>query len=217
MTSMRLPRGRRLRAWVAVVALLPAGGVVVLREPILRGAGGALVADDALAPADIIVVATGAGPAGVLEAADLVASGVAPRVAVFADPPDPVDREFLRRGVPYEDGAARSVRQLQSLGVTSIERIPRAVAGSEDEGLVLPGWCDERRFRAVIVVSTSDHSRRLRRVLRRAMAGHGAIVTVRSTRYSRFDPDRWWETRDGIRTQAIEMQKLLLDFARHPI
>jgi hypothetical protein len=175
------------------------------------------VVNEPVERADIIVVAADADGAGVLEAADLVHGGIATRVAVFADPPDRVDREFIRRGIPYEDAAARSVRQFRSLGVTAIEQIPRAVAGTEAEGEALPGWCDQHQFRSVVVVSTPDHSRRLRRVLDRSMKGHGTRVTVRPVRHSAFDPDRWWETRDGIRTEIIELQKLLLDVMRHPL
>ena len=54
-------------------------------------------------------------------------------------------------------------------------------------------------------------------MLRRAMKGHHARVTVRSARYSVFDPDRWWESQDGIRTEFVEFEKLLLDVVRHPI
>ena len=216
------PRAQRRGAGLLAIALLAAAALALptLQAPVLRAAGGALVAEDPLGPADIVVVATGADGAGVLEAADLVERGVAPRVAVFADPPDPVvDREFLRRGVPYENAAARSVRQLRALGVqaAAIEEVPRSVAGTEDEGRVLPEWCAERRFRSVLVVTTWDHSRRLRRLLRRSMQGHETRVGVRASRYSRFDPDRWWSTREGIRTGIVEMQKLLFDVARHPI
>jgi hypothetical protein len=202
---------------IMVLAMAPVA-VSALRTPILRVAGGLLVAEDPLGSADIIVVATDADGAGVLEAADLVHGGVATRVAVFADPPDPVvDREFLRRGVPYEDVGARSTRQLRALGVETIEQIPRAVVGTEDEGRVLPEWCDQHGFRSVVVVATADHTRRLRRVLRRSMGGHQTRVMVRRARYSPFDPDRWWGTREGIRTGIVELQKLLLDIARHPI
>jgi hypothetical protein len=199
------------------VLVLPGAGAYALREPVLRAAGSALVQEDALSTADIVVIAADAGPAGVLEAADLVHAGVAPRVAVFADPPDAADREFLRRGVPYEDVAARSLRQLRALGVTAAEVVPRAVAGSEDEGRVLPEWCEERGWRSVVVVSSSDHTRRLRRVLRRSVDGRPVRFAVRAARHSRFDPDTWWHTRDGVRTEAIELQKLLLDLARHPL
>lgn len=183
----------------------------------LRSAGWALVVNDRAEPGDVVVVALGADGAGVLEAADLVHNGVAKRVAVFADPPDTVDREFIRRGVPYEDAAARSIRQLKELGVDKVEVIPRSVAGSEDEGPVLAEWCHQHLFHAVLVVSTSDHSRRLRRVIRRSMKGYQTRITLRSARYSNFDPDRWWETRAGARTEIEELGKLLLDIGRHPM
>jgi hypothetical protein len=57
----------------------------------------------------------------------------------------------------------------------------------------------------------------VRRVLERAMKGHPTEVRMRVARYSDFDPDRWWETRSGVRTEIIELQKLLLDFVLHPI
>jgi hypothetical protein len=138
-------------------------------------------------------------------------------VAVFADPPDPTDREFIRRRVPYEDRAARSIRQLKALGVEATEQIPIAVAGTEDEGQVLPDWCDQRGFRSVVIVSLSDHSRRLRRVLHRSMKGRRTNVTVRPARYSAFNADQWWVTRDGIRSGIVELEKLILDLVRHPV
>src|SRR6185436_4498483 len=151
-------------------------------------------------------------------AADVVHSGVANRVAIFTDPPDPdIDQEFIRRGVPYEDAAARSARQLAALGIGHVERIPRAVAGTEDEGAVLPGWCDEHRFRTVVVVAMTDHCRRIRRVMRRAMRDHSTRVLVHGAHYSPFNPDRWWLSRGSLRTGIIEMEKLMLDFARHPL
>jgi hypothetical protein len=212
----------RASRWVLIIAAaVLVGGIVIgvygNRGSILRSAGWALVADTRLEPADVIVIGVNAGGAGVLEAADLVHSGIAPRVAIFADPPDPVDREFIRRGVPYEDAAARSARQLQSLGVTLIERIPRADSGTEAEGAVLPGWCDQHQLRSIVVVSTTDHSRRLTRILSRSMKNHQMKVMVRPARYSSFDPNRWWETRSGVRTAIIELQKLLLDVVRHPL
>jgi hypothetical protein len=196
----------------AIVIALPAP-----RESLLRTAGWALVVSQPIEPVEIIVVATDANGPGVLEAADLVHRGIASRVGVFADPPGRVDREFLRRGVPYEDEAARLTRQLRSLGVTRIEQIPRSDAGTQAEADVLPAWCEERQVRSVLVVTTTDHSRRMQRVLRRAMSGYPTKVMVRPARYSDFDPDRWWESRGGLRTGIIELQKLLLDVLRHPL
>jgi hypothetical protein len=197
-------------ATFAIVAIRP------LREPVLRAAGWTLVVSEPVASADIVVLSRDSGGAGALEAADLVQSGISKRVAVFMDPPSGVDHEFIRRGLPYEDLAARQIRQLRSLGVTDVVQISR-VDGTEGEGRVLPLWCDEHRLRSIVVVATKDHSRRLRRVLDRAMQGHPTRVTVQPARYSSFDPDRWWETRDGVRTEIVELQKLLLDVVLHPM
>jgi hypothetical protein len=200
-------------ALIAVV-VVTAG---VFRVPLLRAAGWALVVEEPVRPADVIVIASASGGAGALEAADLVQDGVAGRVAVFMDPPSGEDFEFIRRGLPYEDGAARQVRQLQSLGVANIIQIPRASDGTEEIGQILPAWCDEHKLGSVVLVATTDHSRRLQRVVDRAMTGHATCVTIRNARHSIFDPDRWWETRAGMRTGIIELQKLALDFVRHPL
>ena len=208
--------------WAAILAALALAAFAIvaipsLREPVLRAAGWALVIkNEPVAPADVIVLAVDSSGAGALEAADLVHSGVAKRVAVFADPPSGEDYEFIRRGLPYEDAAARQIRQLKMLGVTDVVQIPK-VEGTESEGQVLPQWSDEQHLRSIVVVATKDHSRRLRRVLDRAMKGHPTHVTVRAARYSNFDPDRWWETRGGVRTEIVELQKLLLDYLRRPL
>jgi len=214
-------RRRRLRALLAVpVALVLAAAFAVpaARTPILRSLGWMLVAEDPVRPADAIVITIEGGGAAVLEAADLVHQGYAPRVAVFQDPPtDSVDREFVRRGVPYEDGAARLTRLLKLLGVPNVQQIPRAVAGTEDEGRVLPIWAADEHLRSIIVVGTADHSRRLRRVLHRAFDGRATTITVRYGQHSTFDPDVWWHSRSGVRTEIMEFEKLLFDLVRHPL
>lgn len=207
---------------ILVVLVVAAAAVAIVavpsaRELVLRDAGWALVVNDPVAPADIIVVTLDSGGAGALEAADLVQSGIATRVAVFADPPSGEDHEFIRRGLPYEDASARQIHQLKSLGVTDVMQIPRSEAGTQGEGEVLPLWCDQHQFRSVVFVAARDHSRRTRRVLDRAMKGHATRVMVQPARYSNFDPDKWWETRGGVRTEIVELQKLMLEFVLHPM
>lgn len=105
-------------------------GIPGLRHSLLRRAGWALVANDATAPADIIVLAVDAHVSGILEAADLVHSGVAKKVAVFADAGDSIaENEFVRCGVLYEGGSKLSIRELSALEVTKVEQIPGCVEG----------------------------------------------------------------------------------------
>jgi hypothetical protein len=202
---------------LAALALVASAIAAVrpVRERVLRAAGWALVVNEPVAAADIIILSIDSDGAGALEAADLVHSGLSKRVAVFADPPSGEDYEFIRRGLPYEDEAARQIRQLKTLGVTDVVQIAR-VSGTESEGQMLPQWCDQQHLRSIVVVAGRDHSRRLRRVLDRDMKGHSTHVAVRAARYSSFDPDRWWETRYGVRTEVVELQKLLLDVVLHP-
>ena len=205
---------------ILVVVALAAFAIVAipsLREPVLRAAGWALVVNEPVASADIIVLSLDSGGAGALEAADLVQSGVSKRVAVFSDPPSGEDHEYIRRGLPYEDAAARQIRQLKSLGVTDVVQISRLIDGTEGEGQVLPAWCDEHQLRSIVVVAPKDHSRRLGRVLDRAMKDHPTRVAVQPAGYSSFDPDRWWETHGSVRTEIVELEKLLLDVVLHPM
>ena len=165
--------GRRWAPILVVVALAAAAIVAIssIREPVLRAAGWALVVNEPIAPSDVIVVSAESGGAGALEAADLVQSGIATRVAAFTDPPTGEDYEFIRRGLPYDDGSARLIRQLRSLGVTDVVQIPRTEGGTTGEGKVFPPWCDQHQFRSIVFVTSRDHSRRVRLVLDRVMKG----------------------------------------------
>src|SRR6516162_2667426 len=119
MKRTRLFGWPRLATILAALALAAFAIVAIrsLREPVLRAAGWALVVNnEPIGTADIIVLTLDSDGAGALEAADLVQSGVAKRVAVFQDPPSGEDNEFIRRGLPYEDEAARQIRQLKMLG-----------------------------------------------------------------------------------------------------
>ena len=200
------------------IALAVACAVVApLRTPVLRAMGRFLVATDQLQRADVIVLSVDSHGAGVLEASDLVHQHLAERVALFADPPDAVDREFLRRGVPYNNAAAVSVRELHELGIDAVEVIPRSVAGTDDESRDLAAWCAAHRYRTVVFISTLDHSRRTARILARTTRGRDLKVRVHGSRYSEFDPDAWWQSRTGVRTELIESEKLLADMLLHPL
>jgi uncharacterized SAM-binding protein YcdF (DUF218 family) len=207
--------------WVIVlllsaVTLSVVVGVPALRYPVLRSAGWALVAEDAPAKADIIVISADSLGAGILEAADLVHAGFASRVAIFDRPATRMAREFARRGVQPLDLKATSIQLLHELGIIDIDVIP-AVVGTVDEGKVLQRWCAENSIHSILFVSVPDHSRRTRRVLDRALGKNGISVRVRYARFAEFDPDSWWTSRGGQRTQAVETEKLLVDLLRHPL
>jgi hypothetical protein len=213
------PRRRRWRRIVLAAVLFAAVVFAIPRTRVatLGALGGALVASDPVTAADAIVVSVDAGAAGVLEAADLVRDGVSNTVAVFSEPPMPADLEFERRGVRHYGDAARALEELAALGVKNAVRIPTPVDGTTAEGRVLSDWVRERGYRTIVMVTTTDHSRRTRRVLRRALDDRDTNVVVRPSRYSDFDARSWWHNRAGVRTALVELQKLLLDVVSHPL
>jgi uncharacterized SAM-binding protein YcdF (DUF218 family) len=193
-----------------IVAAMPSA-----RRPMLRAAGSLLVVDDPLEESDVIVVPQWTGLSGALDAADLVRNGLATRVAVIGERPSAAEEELMRRHVSYRSGSGAQVEVLQSLGVKHLELIPVTDGGTTAESSLLPVWCRIRQYRRVIVVSSPDHSRRLKRALTRVQ-GDSPKWIVHSARYASFAPDIWWESREGVRTAVVELQKLLLDFALHP-
>ena len=211
-------RRRRLAAAAAVLLIVIALFFIPgVRRLVLRQAGALLVVTEAAVPSDCIVIAIDARVAGALDAADLYHGGLSKCVAVFADPPDEVDQEYLRRGIKPGDMSEVVTNALHELGVSEVETIPLSPSGTEDEGRVLPQWAQHHKLRSILIVSTPDHSRRLRRVMRRATADTPLRVTVYAARHSTFNPDRWWQHRASLRTGIVELEKLLLDVVRHPL
>lgn len=210
---------RAKRRWLrpAAAAVLLAVLAVLFHEPVLRAAGEALIQIDPVSPAEAAVLTTDSNAGGALEAADLVARGLVPRVVVFTEPPGPEAPEFARRGAVYEDDGARQLRYLAALGVTAVERLEIGEAGSHPEADALRRWCLDHGVKAVVVVTSPDHSRRLRRMLRRELAPQGIHVTVRPAAFARFDPHAWWKTRTGRRIALVEWQKLLLELVMYPL
>ena len=129
------------------------------------------------------------------------------------DPVSGEGHEFIRRALPYEDEGAKQVRQLRSLGVTEVVQISKSLEPKVRLGSLCHGVTSINSD-PLCLWPVKDHSRR---VLDRAMKSNSIRVTVQPARYSSFDPDRWWETRDGVRTEIIALQKLLLDVVLHPM
>jgi hypothetical protein len=215
--SGRTIRSVRLASLVAALAATGALLIPSIRTPALYRVGTTLVAEDPLAPADAIVIGPDVAEAGALEAADLVHDGIATRVTVIGDPLSAISHEFAERGVSYVDPPAQLVRLLNDLGVQHADLIRLSVGGTDEAASLLPEWCERQKLRSIVLVTGTDHSRRFRRVLRRTMHASRTQVIVRASRYSAFAPERWWRSRGTLRTGIVELQKLLLDIARHPL
>jgi uncharacterized SAM-binding protein YcdF (DUF218 family) len=215
-----LKRGQRLALallCLATLTVMLVAAVPSWRLSVLQAAGWMLVAEDVPAKVDVIVISSDAidSLGGLLEAADLVHAGLSTRVAIPEHRSSAALEEFSRRGVSLPNIDSQVTQLLNSLGVRDVVVIP-SVVGTVDQGNVLQRWCAANGVQSVLFISAPDHSRRTRRVLERTLGRHGVHVVVRYARHSDFDPDSWWHSRGGQRTEAVESEKLLLDWLAHP-
>ena len=199
---------------IAVAVLLIAG--LLEPAPVLRTVGSALVSADGLQHADVIAIAVDAFDDGALEAGDLVASGIAERVAVFRLEETGVQQELRRRGLKPMTETDHAIATLRTVGVTAIDEIPKPVSGTTDSIPALVEWARGQGVHAIVLITSADHSRRVTHVVARTAPSSIRII-VRPTRYSAFAPDDWWRSRDGLRRFGEELPKLLLDATLHPV
>lgn len=208
-----MPRPTRRRLLLLVICAIGAGavGVYVARAPILRAIGHQLVHADPVAPSDAILVLSGGRFDRELEAADLFAGGLAPRVLMTREPEAEVFDVLRARGVRVEPSFELRRRVLNELGVTdaAIDVLDGLVRSTRDEALAARGWAGDHGASSLLVVTSSFHTARARRVFVRAFEGSGVTLRFVPASASDFDPDTWWMDRVTLRDGLIEWQKAL--------
>lgn len=191
-------------------------GAVVLAPILLLSAltlprlGSWLVVQDPLAKSDAIIVLGGTMYERQLEAVDLYTEGWAPRIYMFRELADWGELALIERGVPYTSVVGVQIEAMLRLGVPreSILILDRAGSTAEEAEFVRRLVTSEKMSR-VIIVSSKQHTRRARLVMRRRLAGTGADVIVRPSRYDRSNSERWWSERATLRFTLFETQRLL--------
>jgi len=185
-------RGRGLVvAALALVAL-----AVVAHGPALRLIGHALVVEDPVAKADAIVVVAGGTPSREDAAATLFREGLAPDV-VLSNPftPDRV-RDLITMGIRRLDyqGEARVVLEHRGVPAKAIVVLPQSVKTTEAELKVVAELARSRGWRRVILVTSPQHSRRVKLVWsRQAPAEIQSIVRIAQD--DDFLDGDWWRQR----------------------
>ena len=172
--------------------------------------GAFLVVQDPLAKADAIFVLGGTRYERPLEAVELFKAGWAPRITLMRQISDNGELDLTKRGVPYRREVDEQIDVLAHLGVpaTAITVLNEANSTAEEaDALYVIGTSEH--WKRVIVVTSKQHTRRARLVMRRRMAGTGVEVVVRSARLDDADVDRWWRSRSTLRFTLFESQRLL--------
>jgi uncharacterized SAM-binding protein YcdF (DUF218 family) len=181
---------------LAVAALVVIALVVVGHGSVLRLIGRALVVEDPVAKADAIVVVAGGTPSREEAAARLFREGLAPDVVLSNQfTPDRV-RQLITMGARRFDyqGESRVVLEQRGVPAQAIVALSQPVKTTEAELKVVGEAARSRGWRRVILVTSPQHSRRVKLVWsRQAPADIESIVRVAQD--DDFLDGDWWRKR----------------------
>lgn len=181
----------RLAALVILVLLCVAAMVA------FRGVGRWLICEDALQPADVIVVLSGGMPWRAEEAARLFGGGDGHEVWV-TKPLGPSE-ELASMGVVYEGEDYFSRETLLHRGVpdADVHVLPEPIIDTQQEVELVSAEMRREGKTSVIFVTSPQHTRRVRTLWRKLAGQDHARVIVRAAYQDPFDADHWWRnTRD---------------------
>lgn len=189
---------------------LIAAAILIIAALLVPRAGAWLVVADPLQKADAIVVLGGTTYERQLEAIDLLNEGWAPRIYLFREIADWGERELMARGVDYLRPIDIQIDAMTKLGVprASISVLDQANSTAEESTHVLQ-LVTREKYSRVIIVTSKQHTRRARLVMRRRLDDAGVQVIVRPSRYDLSEVDRWWANRSTLRFTLFETQRLL--------
>ena len=197
----RVIGGRPRAGWRLVGALaLVLALVAVLGVFGARGLGQWLIVSDALAPARAIVLLGGQVPFRAMEAAAIYGEGWAPEVWLTRTRADAADLALLRLGITRRTGNDLDRAVLGQLNVPAyaIRFLPGDVRNTVDELRLVAAELRGDGGRAVILVTSKPHTRRVR-AMWRAVVGERPAAIVRYAFDDPFHADRWWlHTRDAL-------------------
>ncbi len=188
-----------------VLGLL-AGGAVLTAPRWLPGVAGYLVMEDALAPADLIVVHSGSPADRAPFAAELYREKYAPYILCASSLLAP-DLQIIGKRMTHAELSA-AVLSRQGVPERAILVVNSGTSTFEEMEIVreimrVQGW------KRAILVSSPYHLRRIRLTWEHVNKGSDLVVILRATPYSRFHRDSWWRHESDLLTVQNEYAKLL--------
>ena len=206
-------RGRS-RAFRVLCAI--AGGGLILATVIFLGIGRWLVVEDQLVKARAIVVLSGSMPLRAIEAAKLYRDGYAPEIwLTHSTEPGKTLEEI---GVPFsgEEYYNKLVLIHEGVPPEAIHVLEPPIVNTADEIKAAAAALTRGKGKAVILVTTKVHTRRVRLLWQRLATGQGRAI-VRAAGTDPFDPRHWWRTTSGALDVLREALGLLNAWAGLPL
>jgi uncharacterized SAM-binding protein YcdF (DUF218 family) len=209
MSDGRMRRALRLIKRAAVVAAIVAalGGAAFLPF-----AGRYLEVNEPLDRADAIFVLAGEPVERWREGVDLHRENWAPRIVLSPGYSNSAEKELRAMGIRYPSEVNLTLNAIAQMGIPEqvVAALPNEIDNTAQEAVAIREMFERERWKTLIVVTSIYHSRRVQVAFRREFRGTPAKIIVRTSRYDRSQPRRWWTRRSDIRLVVTELQKLVL-------
>jgi len=202
-------RRRKYWKWVAVVTVVFVLAVL-FRVPLLRSIGQALLSEDPLREADIIVVLMGRIPDRVVHGVDLFHEGYAQQLLMVRT------REYeeyeivetLGLDIPGVVDINRDIALQLGVPEDSLVVLDYGADSTHDEALAVQAYLEEHGGDTVIIATSRYHSARSKKIFQRVL-GDGYEVLSSPSPYDPYEPTNWWNYRHQARNVIFEYQKLV--------
>jgi uncharacterized SAM-binding protein YcdF (DUF218 family) len=186
---------RRLLSGFAIAAAALVLALWVWHAPLLHAMGTWLRVEDRLERADAIVVLAGGTPRREATAAALWKEGWAPSVIISRPFERPDLRELIDLGIRRFDQQGESRMALRTYGVPDdqIIAIPDISRTTEPELALVREAAQARGYRRLILVSSPEHTRRVKVLWSRQSPGGPEAIVVPAREPFPFED--WWRSR----------------------
>ncbi len=173
--------------------------------------GRMLVAQDAPAQAAFIVVLSGDSPARALGGWELYRQGLAPTILLTQPTRGAAELALERKGIRYPEFTEIDRKTLLELGVPEkrILLLSERADSTLSEARLTRAFFGNEPPQRILLVTSRYHSRRAKMTFQQVFGSATEILSA-PTAYDDFDPDRWWQSRNGIRNLVFEYEKGLL-------
>lgn len=208
-----MSRLRKLALALAAASVALGLALWTFRVPLARGAARAWVVDDPLEPAEVAAVLGGGAQYRSFAAAALYTNGLVRTVLVMNCRLSPQESG---RGVSAETELIERVLAHQGVPRDRTIRLKASVSSTYEEVLAIREWALEHGIRRVVIPTDAFHTRRLRRLVRRAFEGTGIEGRVQAINPPGYDWQNWWQSERGTLAFENEVAKSVL-YAFRPV
>jgi uncharacterized SAM-binding protein YcdF (DUF218 family) len=198
---------RRTTYWLLFFVIL-----FLFRNPILRGFGNYLVAEDELQETEMAFVLGGNSFERGLAAVEIskkfpnqkfTTTGGNQPMQITALDTTMFEAELTKHFMVKKGVSADNIIAM-SKGTSTFEEAQEALT-----------YCKNNNIHKISVISSSYHLRRVRWVFQELFEENGITILFHSAPSEDFDPNNWWKSEEGLVTTNNEYIKLVYYFFKH--